>query len=297
MTIQTIAILGTGDMGSAVAACVIEKGMRVVTCLAGRSGRSKDLARDAGMKNCNSLEAMIGEADMLLSIVPPAVAVDFANEVCPLIKASERDVLFVDCNAIAPTTAWKIAVIANQHKVNFQDVGIIGAAPRPERAPVRFYTSGPWNDVMQELATDLIDVRPLGEDIAKASSIKMVYASLTKGTHALRAAALLAGEQLGVSEEIRAEWQGSWPETYSAMEKRMPILASDSGRWTGEMREIAKTYESVGLPSAFHEGAEWMYEFLAETSLAGESRDEARKKDRSIEEIVALLHEALLSRR
>ncbi len=150
---------------------------------------------------------------------------------------------------------------------------------------------------MQDLTTDLIDVRPLGEDIAKASSIKMVYASLTKGTHALRAAALIAGEQLGVSDEIRAEWQASLPEAYAAMEKRMPILACDSGRWTGEMREIAKTYESVGLPSAFHEGAESMYEFLAGTSLAGESRDEAREMDRSIEEIVALLHEALLSRR
>jgi len=297
MTIETVAIVGAGDMGSAVAACVIEKGMRVVTCLSGRSDRSQALAQDAGMSDCNSLEAMIDEADMLLSIVPPAVAVDFANEVCPLIKASERDVLFVDCNAIAPTTAWKIAVIANQHKVNFQDVGIVGAAPRPERTPVRFYTSGPWNDLMQELATDLIDVRPLGEDIARASSIKMVYASLTKGTHALRAAALLAGEQLGVSDEIQAEWQDSLPEAYAAMKNRIPILASDSGRWTGEMREIAKTYESVGLPSGFHEGAEWMYEFLAETSLAGETRDEAREKDRSIEEIVALLHEALLSRR
>jgi len=297
MTIETVAIVGAGDMGSAVAACVIEKGMRVVTCLSGRSDRSQALAQDAGMSDCNSLEAMIDEADMLLSIVPPAVAVDFANEVCPLIKASERDVLFVDCNAIAPTTAWKIAVIANQHKVNFQDVGIVGAAPRPERTPVRFYTSGPWNDLMQELATDLIDVRPLGEDIARASSIKMVYASLTKGTHALRAAALLAGEQLGVSDEIQAEWQDSLPEAYAAMKNRIPILASDSGRWTGEMREIAKTYESVGLPSGFHEGAEWMYEFLAETSLAGETRDEAREKDRSIEEIIALLHEALLSRR
>jgi hypothetical protein len=120
------------------------------------------------------------------------------------------------------------------------------------------------------LAADLIAVRPIGEDIGRASAIKMVYASMTKGTHALRAAAVMAGEKLGVGEEIREEWQSSLPDIYAAMEYRLPRLPGVSGRWAGEMQEIAKTYESLGLTPSFHEGAEWVYELLASVTLDGE---------------------------
>ena len=51
-----------------------------------------------------------------------------------------------------------------------------------------------------------------------------------------------------------------------------------------EMREIAETYATAGITSSFHEGAEWMYELLATTALADESRDEAKQKNRSVEE-------------
>lgn len=286
MTIECVAILGSGDMGSAVAASLIANGKRVVTCLDGRSERSRALAARAGMEDAGSAAAMLASADLLLSIVPPASAAGFAAQVCPLVAASGRDILFVDANAIAPQTVAGIAAIAAGNGVRFQDVGIVGAAPRPGRMPVRFYTSGPCNDEMQDLATDLVEIWPLGSVTGTASAMKMVYASLTKGTHALRAAALLAARKLGVDDAIHAEWQRSLPDVYKAMEGRMPILACDSGRWAGEMREIAETYESVGLPRGFHEGAQAMYELLAQTGLAAESRDEAREKARSIESVV-----------
>lgn len=297
MTLSTVAILGSGDMGSAVARCLAMKGIRTVTCLEGRSERSRQLAALAGMEVRDSLEAMLADSDVLLSIIPPADAVDFATKICPLIAAAGRDALFVDCNAIAPATTASVAAVAAACDVRFQDVGIVGAAPREGRMPVRFYTSGPHNDVIQALAMELIEVHPLGAGTGTASALKMVYASLTKGTHALRAAALIAGQQLGVGEAIRAEWRRSLPDVYAAMMHRMPILACDSGRWSGEMREIARTYDSVGLPTGFHEGAAWMYALLSQTGLAAESRDEAREKDRPIEEVLEQFIAALTASR
>ena len=98
---------------------------------------------------------------------------------------------------------------------------------------------------------------------------------------------MIAGESLGVGDDIRREWQESMPDTWHAMEKRTPELPSVSGRWTGEMREIAQTYESLGLTSSFHEGAEWIYELLSQTALADESREEARERSRSVKETLA----------
>ncbi len=289
---MNVAILGSGDMGSAVALSLESNGVNTLTCLAGRGKRSQKLAHEAGMSNCDDLASLVDAADLFLSIMPPAVALQFAEELCPIIARSGKDVLFVDCNAVSPMTVGEIAAVAGEHGVRFQDVGIIGAAPRPGRSPVRFYTSGQWTVDIETIATDLIDVRPLGEDIGRASTIKMVYASLTKGTHALRAAALLAGDELGVGEEIRAEWRQSLPDVYKAMEHRMPILAADSGRWSGEMREIADTYAYVDVTSGFHEGAEWIYDLLSKTSLAEESRAEAAEKNRSIEETLRVIRQS-----
>lgn len=289
---MNIAILGTGDMGSAVASSLESQGISTFTCLTGRSQRSQDLARVAGMQLTDSLSSLVKKADMFLSIMPPAAALQFAKEICPIIAASGRDVLFVDCNAVSPMTASAAALVASEHAVRFQDVGIIGPAPRPGRSPVRFYTSGKWISEVEKIATALIDVRSLGEEIGRASAIKMVYASLTKGTHALRAAALLAGDELGVGAEIRNEWSESLPDVFRAMEGRMPVLAADSARWTGEMREIVDTYNSVGITSGFHEGAAWLYELLSRTPLADESRAEAARKARTIEATLAIIQQS-----
>ena len=149
------------------------------------------------------------------------------------------------------------------------------------------------NEVMKELTTELIDIRSIGDQPGKASALKMVYASLTKGTTALRVAAMLAGEKLGVGEEIRSEFRYSLPAVYEAIEKRLPDIASVAGRWTGEMREIASTFEGAGLPPAFHEGAEAIFDQLSRTPISGESRDEAAQGDRSMEQLLEIYLKAL----
>ena len=268
---KTVAILGTGEMGSAVARCLSDNDARVITCLEGRSPDSCSLARAAGMTDAGSLDEMLLEADILLSIIPPASAAGFAARVCPVLGESSRDPLFVDCNAVAPQTVAGIARVSAAHEVRFQDVGIIGAAPHAGRPAVRFYTSGPHAGDLELLESELLDLRPIGVEIGRASAIKMVYASMTKATHAVRAAAAIAGEKLGVGTEIRREWEESLPDTYAAMQDRLSRLPGVSGRWIGEMREIALTYESLGLTPAFHEGAAWLYEVLAEVDTAADT--------------------------
>jgi 3-hydroxyisobutyrate dehydrogenase-like beta-hydroxyacid dehydrogenase len=285
-TITSVAILGSGDMGSAVARSLSEHGLETLTCLDGRSEHSRRLALAAGMQDTASLAEMISRGDVLLSIMPPAAATDFANRACPLIKEYSPGTLFVDCNAVSPQTSGEIAKIAAANDVRFQDVGIVGAAPQAKRAPVRFYTSGAYGAQMQQLATEHIRINDMGDEIGRASAIKMVYASVTKATNALRAAAVIAAERLGVSEEIHAEWQDSLPGVYEAMQKRLPLLSADAGRWSGEMHEIANTYQSVGLTPAFHEGAAWLFDYLAATDLGTESKLDALEKNRSLQEVV-----------
>jgi 3-hydroxyisobutyrate dehydrogenase-like beta-hydroxyacid dehydrogenase len=271
----TIAILGSGEMGSAIGRCLADSGFAVTTCLAGRSRLSQERAGHAGMVDTGSLDALLSGADMLLSIIPPAAALEFAEQVCPLLGASSKRPLFVDCNAVSPATIESVASVAAAHGVRFQDAGIIGAAPGEDLVPVRLYTSGAFTQEVERLAMQHIAVKPLGDIPGRASAMKMIYASLTKGTHALRAAAITASVAAGVDREIYEEWGYSLPDALRSMQKRMPRLPMVAERWAGEMREIAETYRSLGMTPSFHEGAEWVYDLIAglDDSTAGEAPD------------------------
>ena len=101
--INRIAIIGAGDMGSSVAADLVENGFDVTTCLRGRSRRSHQLATRAGMRAVTNLETLVAEADMLLSIIPPSAAVAFARQTVPLILETASKALYAEHVRFAPS--------------------------------------------------------------------------------------------------------------------------------------------------------------------------------------------------
>jgi 3-hydroxyisobutyrate dehydrogenase-like beta-hydroxyacid dehydrogenase len=101
----------------------------------------------------------------------------------------------------------------------------------------------------------LLEISILGEEIGKASGIKMCYASYTKGTTALLASILALSESLNVREELMAQWKRDWPEFPTQAEARAQRVTAKAWRFAGEMDEIASTFESAGLPDGFHSAA------------------------------------------
>lgn len=269
---RSIAVIGTGDMGSAVGGALVRAGFRVVTALGRRSAHSRGLAARAGLEDLGSLDAVVRSADLLLSIVPPAAARGFAEEAAAAIRACGARTTFVDCNAVAPQTVREIAALFAGTPGGFVDAGIVGRGPRPGGEPTRFYVSGPLRGALLGVGTPEIRMIDMGEEIGAASSLKMAYASLNKGVDALYTAVLLAGARLGVLPELLAEFSDSQKEALARMRSRVPFLAATAERFAGEMAEIAATFEAAGVTPEFHRGAEWLYALLATTPLASETR-------------------------
>ena len=69
-----VGLIGAGEMGSAIGARLRAGGARVVVALEGRSERTRSFATDAGLEDVGDLATMLVEADVILSIVPPAEA-------------------------------------------------------------------------------------------------------------------------------------------------------------------------------------------------------------------------------
>jgi len=280
-----IAILMPGDMGHGVGRALGAHGHEVITCLAGRSERTGGLAAAAGMRDAGSLEAVVGEADLILSILPPDSALAQAQAVAAAMGATGARPTYVDCNAVSPMTARTVGAVIAEAGAPFIDCGIIGLAPGKGAKPTRFHVSGPDTSPMEALAGEGIAVFPMGPEIGRASALKMVYAGLTKGTMTLHTAMLVAAHQLGVWDELIGEYENSQQAALAAMRNRVARIPADAGRWIGEMEEIAATLASVGVTPGFHDGAAEIYRVLARTPFAEETR-ETMDMERTIDQAI-----------
>ena len=267
MGLKTVGILSPGDMGHTVGQVLGSHGLRVITCLQGRSERTRSLAERARIVDVPSYQALVAEADLILSILVPAQACHAARAIAGALSETGADLVYADCNAIAPQTACQIDDIITEAGGRFVDASIIGPPPR-RKSVTRFYASGPHADAFEELTKFGLDVIVLGEEIGQASAIKMCYAALTKGLTALCTELLTAAEVLGVSQALKAEFQLSQATLYERMERGLPRMPMKSRRWIGEMEEIAKTFAQAGLTPKILAGAADMYRFVGATRLA-----------------------------
>ncbi len=269
-----IGILGMGGMGHRIAAELISGGHDVFTCLAGRGALSKARAADAGVRNVETLESLIGEAEIAPSIMPPEEALSAATKIGAAFKATGSNAFYVDCNAISPQTSREIGETVTSAGGRYIDGGIVGMPPQGGQR-VRLFVSGMELDALSPLDGHGLDLKPVGPDIGQASGIKMCYAALTKGQMTLHASVLMLAQALDLFEPFVEELENSQNDAWQRMQFTTPFIAPDSARWVGEMYEIAATFKDAHLPDGFHTAASQVFEAAAATPLAAATRETA----------------------
>lgn len=272
--VKTVGVVSPGDMGHSVGATLREGGLRLVTCLADRSGRTRALAEEAGIEDLPDYEALVGQADVILSILVPARATDAATRVAEAMEATGAAPVYADCNAIAPQTTRAIGERITVAGGLFVDASIIGPPPRGGAAP-RLYACGPGLERFCELAAHGLDIRPLGPAIGAASAVKMCYAALTKGSTALWTQLLTAARALDILGPLMDEFQASQGATLERMRRGVPSMPTKSRRWVGEMEEIARTFAAVGLSALTFQGIAETYRLVGSTTLADRTPEDA----------------------
>lgn len=293
MAITTVGLLSPGDMGHSVGAVLHQHGLRVLTCLDGRSDRSRGLAAEAGMEDVASLNDLVDQADTFLSILVPSASVELATKIAAAVRETGTQLLYADCNAVAPQTVKRSAEVVMAAGADFADVGIIG--PPPRKPGTRFYASGPGAEKFAELSQFGLKVPVLGDEIGQASGLKMCYGAMTKGLQALATELLVAAKAMGLDEILREEQRGSVPDLIGWVENSLPIMPPKAYRWVPEMEEIATFFADTGLTPGIFNGAADLYRFVAETPIGKES-PESRDKNRDMDGVVAALTEALPKR-
>ncbi len=271
----TVGIVSPGAMGSAVGSALAAGGARVVATVAGRSKRTHGLAARGPIELLDDLEAVVREASVVLSIVPPEAAPDVARDVGRVARTQGRGLLFADLNAIAPVTAARIEDAARKDGVDVVD-GSISGPPPWNAGTTRVYLSGRRADEIAELPFDGVERIVVGPAVGSASAVKMSTASVYKGSSALLAQALLAAHENGVLEHVLADLRAGAPELVANVERRLGNAAAKSERYVGEMREIAATQAAAGLTPSFFEAMAEIYETFARRRSPARARRTSR---------------------
>ena len=274
----TIAIIGAGEMGAAVGGRLLLSGARVRVSLRGRSAQSANRVRRAGLEVVTDDVALVRDADFVLSIVPPGVAVEVAQEVRNAFAAAAEPPVFADCNAIAPDTARRIGDVLAGCRCRYVDAGIIGGPPPQDlsKPGPRFYASGPHARELAELTRNGLDIAVLNGPIGAASGLKLSYAGLTKGITALGTAMVSAAMREGLGDALRAELARTQPQILKRIGLGVPAMLPKAYRWVAEMEEIAAFLGGDDRGSTIYNGAARLYERIAKENANPDSSETLR---------------------
>lgn len=251
---HTVGLLHPGSMGAAVGAQLRAQGVTVLWCPDGRSSATRRRAEHADLVP-EALPELISRCDVLLSLCPPAAAEEAAAQVARLGIAGV-DTLYVEANAIVPSRVQRIADLLTPTPVI--DAAVVGSPPVGGKFPTLYLSGLSERTAQIEDLFASTDVRThvLGDEIGKASALKLAYSSYQKVSRVLAAVAYGAADAYGVADEL-LEIAAKRSRSYLVETDYIPKTAARAWRWAPELEDAATLLDEAGLPSSvMHAAAE-----------------------------------------
>ena len=135
MSIESVAILSPGDMGHAIGQLLRENELRVLTCLTGRSSRTRALSEQAGIIEVPNINELVEQSDVLMSVTVAEAEPGLCREIANAVKSVGTDLLFAECNAISPGLSAEMDGVLRESGARYVDASIIGPPPRSGSSP------------------------------------------------------------------------------------------------------------------------------------------------------------------
>jgi 3-hydroxyisobutyrate dehydrogenase-like beta-hydroxyacid dehydrogenase len=235
---RNAAVLYPGEMGCAVAKLLLAAGWRVTTHLEGPSLICRGDAEAAEIEDLGSLGEVLTTADLVISLVPPAAALEVAQTVARTAVRSGQRPLYLDANSVAPETVRAVAAALDGAGIEVVDGSFVGSA-RDLGSRTRLYLSGPRAVELAAALPDAFQARVVDVAIGAASGFKLAFAGFNKGLVALFLEVMRAGEAAGEPEALRQCLSAFYPGTIETLERLLPSYPRHAARRADEMDELA----------------------------------------------------------
>jgi 3-hydroxyisobutyrate dehydrogenase-like beta-hydroxyacid dehydrogenase len=243
----TVAVLGLGEAGSAIAADLVAAGVTV-------------RGYDPAVQGVDGVEDFADEAqaargaDVVLSVNAASAAVDAARVATTALRSGQ---VFADLNTAAPALKREVAAIVEPTSAAFADVALLRPVPGLGiRTPS--LASGPGATAFVQTMTPLgMPVTDLGAQPGEAAARKLARSVFMKGLAAAVEESLAAGEALGFADWLREDIDRTL-ETAGAgiVDRLVEGSRKHAVRRTEEMEAASAMLEELGVDPRVARAAE-----------------------------------------
>jgi 3-hydroxyisobutyrate dehydrogenase-like beta-hydroxyacid dehydrogenase len=254
-----IGFLHPGDMGISLAATAQNSGYTACWVSKDRSLETCKRAARHSLVDMQTIEELCGRCSVIISVCPPHAATAVAEQV---LACSFKGV-YADVNAVSPERTKRIGQSMTDAGVEFVDGGIIGGPAWSPQATWLYLSGRAADQVAACFAGGPLEVEIIGDEIGRASALKMCFAAYLKGTTALMCATVAAAEGMGVRSVLEKHWSRKGSDFAESTLNRIRQVTQKAWRFSGEMDEIASTFETAGIPGGFHRAAGEIFDRIA----------------------------------
>jgi 3-hydroxyisobutyrate dehydrogenase-like beta-hydroxyacid dehydrogenase len=275
--VRQIALIGFGEVGGIFGHDFAAAGLCVSAfdiLLHAEPSHSAMLAKakSANVRPCDTLEAALCGADLVISAVTASSAAGVAGSAAPFLN---RGQIYLDLNSVSPETKREIASALNESPATFIEAAVM-APVAPQRLKVPILLGGADAATAAERLQAIgMNVKPVSDRIGVASAIKMCRSIIIKGLEAITLVSMFTARRYGaeklVLESLAATypgmgWNGALPDYLISR------VAEHGKRRAAEMREAAQAIADVGLEPltalATAQRQDWLAQAIAEFYLA-----------------------------
>jgi 3-hydroxyisobutyrate dehydrogenase-like beta-hydroxyacid dehydrogenase len=236
----TVALLGLGEAGSALAGDLVAAGATV---------RGFDPAAGdalAGVERAADARAAVSGSDVVLSVTAAAAALDAARGAASALRTGQ---VYADLNSSGADLKRAVAAVVAPTGAQFADVALMGVVPgNGLRTPA--LVSGPGAQAFAERLGPLgMAVEVLGEEPGAAAIRKLLRSVFMKGLAAACLESLHAARAAGCEEWMRGEIEAALTGADAALlERLVGGSARHATRRIGEVRDARELLAGLGVP-------------------------------------------------
>lgn len=275
-----VAMIGFGEAGSTFARAGAWDGRA-----RGWDIRPERLAvmAECGVAAADGAADALAGAQLVLSLVTADSALPAARDYASLVP---KGALWCDMNSVAPDTKRAAAEPIEAAGGSYVDVAVM--APVDKGLAVPLLIAGARAEEARQMlaALGFTNLRIVGDEVGRASAIKMIRSVMVKGLEALSSECAAAADAAGVFDEVMSSLDASekplpWAERIAYNRERM---ATHGRRRAAEMEESAKTLLGLGVEPVMTRGTVLLQRRAAE---ANETERTAMKMDVTSKELGA----------
>jgi 3-hydroxyisobutyrate dehydrogenase-like beta-hydroxyacid dehydrogenase len=242
MTIQTIALIGLGEVGRVIAADLPSH--LAVTAFDTHAAK---LDKPGRATVCGSAAVAVSQADLVISAVTAAQTVAAAKSVLPGLKSGAW---YMDLNSASPEAKIAAGEVIASAAGRYVETAVMSPI-EPKRLASPMLLGGPWAQEFAAVVRDLgfVEAKFYSETPGKASATKLCRSVMIKGLEALISESLLSARHYGVEDTVLESLNNLFPHAdWQGYARYMISRTLEHGaRRAEEMEEAARTVAGAGV--------------------------------------------------